>query len=84
MYEDAYAETTDNCVSYQLARHIKMKGQAAFTQEEVAAELLEITQRIYEENPGNNPYGGDGSIQDIGEVPTNCSRIGFTAAAIMC
>ena len=43
-------------VDYQLARHIKIKGKAAFTQEEVAAELLEITQRIYDEDAGEGTY----------------------------
>ena len=71
--DDAYAETNGNCVSYQLARHIQIKGKAAFTQEEVAAELLEITQRIYEEDPENDPYNND----------CDAPIVGYTAAAIM-
>ena len=67
--EDAYAETGDNCVSYQLAKHIKIKGKVAFTQEEVAKELLEISRRIYEEDPDNDP----------GDVPI----VGYTAATIV-
>ena len=38
----------------------------------VATELLEITRRIYEEDPENNPY-------DDGDAST----VGYTAAAIM-
>ena len=38
----------------------------------MAAELLEITRRIYEEDPENDPYDG-----------SDVSTLGYTAAAIM-
>lgn len=67
--EDAYAKTKDNCVSHQFAKH---KKKTPFTQEEVAAELLEITRRIYEEDPDNGPYND-------GDAP----NVGYSAAAIL-
>ena len=44
----------------------------SFTQETVAAERLETTRRIYEEDPENDPYDGG-----------NVSTLGYTVAASM-
>ncbi len=67
---EAYDETEGQCVSHQLAKHIKIKGQAPFDEIEIAAELIEVTRRIYEDDP-ESPYEDN-----------NFARVGFTAAAI--
>ena len=69
--QDAYEPTGGQCVSFQLSRHLKIRGRAPFTQEEVAAELVEVTRRIYEDDP-ESPY----------EDGQDCGHVGFTAAAI--
>jgi hypothetical protein len=65
--EDAYEQTQNRCVSYQLSRHLKFKGGVApWTQEQVAEMLWNITEEIYENDEDNPPEQG----------------IGYSAAAI--
>ena len=68
--EDAYAETDGQCVSFQLAKHIRIKGRdASHTQEQIAEMLLHISEELYEES----------------DVYEDCDiiRTGFTAAAMV-
>ena len=69
----AYEETDGQCVSHQLARHIRIKGKdAPWTQHQVAEMLVHATEALYEDDDENDPYdGGD------------ASKIGFTAAAVV-
>ena len=69
----AYEETDGQCVSHQLARHIRIKGKdAPWTQQQVAEMLVHATEALYEQDDENDPYdGGD------------ASKIGFTAAAVV-
>ncbi len=72
----AYEETEGQCVSFQLAQHIRIKGKdAPWTQQQVAEMLVHATEALYEEDAENSPYDG--------EVRTTGSHIGFTAAAIV-
>ena len=65
-------EATDGqCVSYQLSKHILIKGKAPWTQQQIAEMLLHITEALYEDDP-ENPYDDSGDM----------TKIGFTAAAI--
>ena len=49
-------EATDGqCVSYQLSQHIKIKGEAPWTQDQIAEMLLHVTKDLYEDDP-ENPY----------------------------
>ena len=68
--EDAYADTGGQCVPYQLARHIKIKGgrePPPYTQEEIAQQLIDITQELYENDP-DSPYQ-DADILSDGFTP---------------
>ncbi len=68
---DSLEETDGNCVSYQLSKHIRIKGKnAPWTQIQIADMLMHVTEALYEDEE-NDPYDG-------GEA----SKIGFTAAAI--
>jgi hypothetical protein len=74
--EDSLEETSEECVSYQLSKHIKLKGKdAPWTQQQIAEMLIHVTAEIYEDDEDNNPYDG--------EVGKSFTHIGFTAAAIM-
>ena len=65
--EDAYTETENRCVSYQLSKHLKFKGGIApWTQEKVATMLWDVTEALYEGDEDNPAEEG----------------IGFSAAAI--
>ena len=64
-------QTEDSCVSYQLSRYIRVKGEAPWTQVQIAEMLLDVTEELYENDPENDPYDGEA-----------VSKIGFTAAAI--
>ena len=65
--EDAYAETENRCVSYQLSKYLKIKGrEAPWTQEQIAEMLRNITEEIYENDEDNPVEKG----------------IGYSAAAI--
>jgi hypothetical protein len=48
--EDAYEQTEGRCVSYQLSRHLKIKGggEAPWTAEQVAEMLWNVTEALYE------------------------------------
>ena len=81
--EDSLAETDEQCVSYQLSKHIKIKGEnAPWTQQHIAEMLIHVTQELYEDDEDNNPYDGD--VTNIGdsEVSEIFRYIGCTAAAI--
>ena len=69
--EESMHETDGQCVSYQLSKHIKIKGESPWSQQQIAETLIHITEELYEDNPENDPYdGGDPN------------KIGFTATAI--
>jgi hypothetical protein len=69
--QESLQETDGQCVSYQLSKHIKIKGESPWTQQQIAETLIHITEELYEDNPENDPYdGGDPN------------KIGFTATAI--
>ena len=55
--EDAYQETDGQCVSYQLSKHIKIKGNAPWTQQQIAEMLIHATEELYEHDP-ESPYDG--------------------------
>ena len=57
---DSLEETDGQCVSYQLSKHIKIKGKdAPWSQQEVAEMLMHITEALYEDDPENDPYDGE-------------------------
>lgn len=63
--EDAYHETNGECVSYQMARHIKVKGrEAPWTQTEIADMLKNISEELYEDTD-EDPYE-DNPIETAG------------------
>ena len=65
--EDAYEQTENRCVSYQLSKHLKFKGGVApWSQEKVAELLWNVTEALYEGDEDNPPEQG----------------IGYSAAAI--
>jgi len=65
--EDAYEQTENRCVSYQLSKHLKIKGgEAPWTQEQIAEMLWNVTEALYEGDQDNPPEQG----------------IGYSAAAI--
>ena len=66
---ESLEHTEGLCVSYQLSKHIRIKGNAPWTQQQVAEMLIHATESIYEDDP-ESPYDGDPS------------KIGFTAAAV--
>ena len=73
--EDSLEETNEQCVSYQLSKHIKIKGEnAPWTQQQIAEMLIHVTQELYEGDEDNNPYNGE---------VCHVTNIGFTAAAVM-
>lgn len=67
---ESLEETNGQCVSHQLSKHIKIKGKAPWTQEQISEMLVHVTEELYEDNP-DNPYDG-----------RPCLDVGFTAAAI--
>ena len=70
--EDSLEESNEQCVSYQLCRHIKIKGEdAPFTQQQIAELLMNVTEMLYEDDEDNDPY-------EMGSF----EKIGFTAAAV--
>ena len=71
--QDSLEETNEECVSYQLSKHIRVKGKdVPWTQQQIAEMLIHVTEELYEDDEDNDPYDG--------EV---CQNIGFTAAAAM-
>ena len=64
---EATEETEGECVAHQLARYIRIKGEAPFTKEELTTELLNASLELYEEDSEN---------EDLLLCP------GFTGAAI--
>ena len=72
---ESLEETDGQCVSYQLSKHIRIKGKdAPWTQQQIAEMLMHITEALYEDAPENDPYHG--ACQD------RILTVGFTAAAI--
>ena len=54
--EDAYEQTEDRCVSYQLSKHLKIKGgEAPWSQEQIAEMLWNVTEALYESDDDDNP-----------------------------
>ena len=46
---DSLEETDEQCVSYQLSKHIKIKGKGApWTQQQIAEMLIHVTEQLYE------------------------------------
>jgi len=78
--EDAYAETDDQCVPYQLSRHLKRRGVEAFTQEELTGRLRDIAQRLYTDSP-DNPYFSED--EHGRRVELDCATVGFTTAIVV-
>ena len=68
-------EATDGqCVSYQLSKHLRIRGDAPWTQQQVAEMPIHVTEALCEDDP-DNPYDS--------EVCQKTTNIGFTVAAIM-
>ena len=58
--EDSLAETDEQCVSYQLSKHIKIKGEnAPWTQQQIAEMLIHVTEELYEDDEDNDPYDSE-------------------------
>ena len=55
MSAESLEATDGQCVSHQLSRHIKFKGKAPWTQQQIAEMLLHVTEELYEDDPGYNP-----------------------------
>ena len=67
-----FADTTCQCISYQLAKHIKVKcREPPYTQQQIADSLLHITEELYEDYE-DSPY-------ENAEIMS----VGFTAAAMV-
>ena len=64
---------------YQLSRHLRIRGVCAFSQEELAARLSDVAQRLYADSP-DNPYLSE---DDVGQpVMLDCREVGFTPAVM--
>ena len=72
-------QTDGQCVSFQLSKHIKIKGDAPWTQQQIAELLMHITEEIYEDDSTN---GTNGMVENDPYDGGDPNKIGFTAAAI--
>ena len=46
--QDSLEETNEECVSYQLSKHIKVKGKdAPWTQQQIAKMLIHVSEELY-------------------------------------